>query len=61
MPSINVLYGSPPTDEPGDLIAQVPNQPSPDSVLDKFLAAAGGAQRLAALHELYREGHLHGL
>jgi hypothetical protein len=34
MPSINVLYGSPPPDEPGDLVTQVPNQPSPESVLD---------------------------
>jgi hypothetical protein len=56
MPSINVLYGSPPPDEPGDLIAQVPNQPSPESVLDKFIAAAGGAQRLAALTSFTAKG-----
>ena len=56
MPSINVLYGSPPPDEPGDLIAQVPNQPSPESVLDKFLAAAGGAQRLAAFTSFTAKG-----
>ncbi len=47
---------SPPPDEPGDLIAQVPNQPSPESVLDKFIAAAGGAQRLAALTSFTAKG-----
>jgi len=55
-PSINVLYGSPPPDEPGDLFEQVPNQPSPDAVLDKFLAAAGGAQRLAAFTSFTAKG-----
>ena len=56
MPSINVLYGSPPLDEPGDLITQMPNQPSPESVLDKFLAAVGGPQRLAALTSFAAKG-----
>jgi photosynthetic reaction center cytochrome c subunit len=55
-PSINVLYGSPPPDEPGDPFEQVPNQPSPDSVLDKFLAAVGGAQRLAAFTSFTAKG-----
>jgi photosynthetic reaction center cytochrome c subunit len=55
-PSINVLYGSPPPDEPGDLITPVPNQPSPDAVLDKFLAAVGGAQRLAAFTSFTAKG-----
>jgi hypothetical protein len=56
MPSINTLYGSPPPDEPGDLIAQAPNQPTPDEVLDRFLAAAGGAQRLAAFTSFTAKG-----
>jgi hypothetical protein len=56
MPSINLLYGSPPLDEPGDLITQMPNQPSPESVLDKFIAAVGGAQRLAAFTSFAAKG-----
>jgi hypothetical protein len=55
-PSINLLYGSPPPDEPGDPFQQMPGQPSPDSVLDKYLAAVGGAQRLAAFTSFTAKG-----
>ena len=56
MPSINGLYGAPPPDEPGDLVEQAPNQPTPEAVLDKFLAAVGGAQRLAAFTSFAAKG-----
>jgi hypothetical protein len=46
MPSIALLYGTPPPDEPGEPFAQAPGQPSPDQVLDKYLQALGGADRL---------------
>lgn len=49
MPSINRLYGTPPADEPGDPIEQAAGQPPPDQVLDKYLAALGTPERLAAL------------
>jgi hypothetical protein len=55
-PSINGLYGSPPPDEPGDPFEQVAGQPSPDAVLDKYLAAVGGAQRLAAFTSFTAKG-----
>jgi hypothetical protein len=55
-PSINNLYGAPPPDEPGDLFEQVAGQPSPDSILDKYLAAVGGAQRLAAFTSFTAKG-----
>lgn len=48
MPSINQLYGTPPPEEPGDPITQAPGQPSPDSVIDKYIAAVGGAEKAAA-------------
>jgi len=48
MPSIDQLYGTPPPEEPGDLFAQAPNQPTADSIIDKFIAAVGGAQKVAA-------------
>ena len=56
MPSINALYGEPPPDEPGDPFEQAAGQPSPDQVLDKYLAAVGGAQRLAGLTSFAAKG-----
>jgi hypothetical protein len=55
-PSINGLYGSPPPDEPGDPIQQAQGQPSPDTVIDKFITAVGGTQRLAALTSFTAKG-----
>ena len=48
MPSINALYGSPPPEEPGDPITQAQGQPTAESIIDKFIAAVGGAQKVAA-------------
>jgi photosynthetic reaction center cytochrome c subunit len=48
MPSIDQLYGTPPPDEPGDPLTQAPGQPSADSIIDKYIAAVGGAQKVAA-------------
>jgi hypothetical protein len=56
MPSINRLYGAPPLDEPGDPFEQVKGQPTPEQVLDKYLAAVGGAQRLAAFTSFTAKG-----
>ena len=56
MPSINALYGEPPPDEPGDPFEQAAGQPSADQVLDKYLAALGGVQRLAGLTSFAAKG-----
>ena len=48
MPSINLLYGTPPPDEPGDPVVQAQGQPGAESIIDKYIAAIGGAQRAAA-------------
>ena len=56
MPSINRLYSSPPPDEPGDPIEQAAGQPPPDQILDKYLAALGTPQNLAALTSLSAKG-----
>jgi len=45
---LNVLYGEPPPN-PSYVIGQAPTAPKADEVLDKYLAALGGAQRLGAL------------
>jgi hypothetical protein len=56
MPSLALLYGAPPPDEPGDPFQQAPGQPTADSVLDKFVAALGGSQRLAGLSGVAAKG-----
>ena len=56
MPSLNALYSEPPPDEPGDPVEQVTGQPSADQVLDRFIAAIGGPQRVAALTSLSAKG-----
>ena len=47
-PDLTLFYGPPPPD-PNDVIQQGPLSPAPDAVLDKYLQAVGGEQRLAAL------------
>jgi hypothetical protein len=60
MPSLALLYGAPPPDEPGDPFQQAPGQPTADQVLDKFVAAVGGAQRLSALSGIVAKGSFKG-
>jgi photosynthetic reaction center cytochrome c subunit len=48
-PNLATLYGSLPPDDPVDVIQQARLAPPADEVLDKYIAAVGGAQRLAAL------------
>ena len=47
-PTFTTIYGEP-TLLPDDVIARDPSLPSPESILDKFIQASGGAQRLAGL------------
>ena len=56
MPSLDLLYSSPPPEEPGDPIVQAPGQPTPDQIFDKYIQASGGAQRTAALTSLTAKG-----
>ncbi len=57
MPSLDLLYSSPPPDEPGDPIPQAPGQPPADQILDKYLRALGGPQRVAALTSFTAKGN----
>ena len=54
-PAIEVIYSSP-TLEPDDIITQLPGLPSPESILDKYIQASGGAQRLAGLTSFVGRG-----
>jgi len=56
MPSLDLLYSSPPADEPGNPIQQAPNQPTADQILDKYLQAIGGPERVAALTSFTAQG-----
>jgi photosynthetic reaction center cytochrome c subunit len=46
--TLDKLYGSP-NDEKDDFVAQGPGEPKGAEVLDKYVAALGGAQKLAAI------------
>lgn len=59
-PSLALLYGTPPPDEPGEPIAQAPGQPTADRVLDKYIQAVGGAQKLGAVSTLVARGSYRG-
>jgi photosynthetic reaction center cytochrome c subunit len=56
MPSLALLYGTPLPDEPGDPVEQAPGQPSASQVLDKYIRALGGAERVASLTSLMAKG-----
>jgi hypothetical protein len=53
--ALDTLYG-PPNEEREDVIPAVPDRPSADSTLDKYIQALGGAQRLAALTSFVATG-----
>jgi photosynthetic reaction center cytochrome c subunit len=56
-PSLADLYGPvPPDDTPDAMQAAAPKGPSPDQVLDRYLAAIGGAQKIAALASFTAKG-----
>ncbi len=47
-PTMDIIYGTP-TVEPDDVFATIPGMPAPESILDRYIQALGGAERLAAL------------
>ncbi len=60
MPSLALLYGTPPPDEPGEPFEQAPGQPPADRVLDQYIQAVGGAGRLANLASFVGKGSYRG-
>src|SRR5437870_3641321 len=53
-PNLATLYNQ--SDDPDDVIVQAPNAPSADSILDKYIQAIGGAQRLNNLTSFAARG-----
>ena len=55
-PSLDVVYGEPIYWAPDDLFQQAPGAPKPDQVLDKYIQAVGGAERLSRLTSYVGKG-----
>ena len=62
-PSLAEQYGTPPPDDPDELeIPEAPSTtaPKPDQILDKYIQALGGAQRLASITSVVGKGNYEG-
>lgn len=53
-PNLTTLYNMP--EEPDDVVVQAPGAPSADQILDKYIQALGGAQRLSTLRSFTAKG-----
>lgn len=61
IPSLAVQYASNPVLEaPYEILTPTPGSPSPDAVLDRYIAAVGGAARLEEVTSLTAEGMYEG-
>ena len=58
IPTLEGIYDPPPLPQP-DVITQGPASPTADQILDKYLQALGGAQRLAGLTSFVAKGTVH--
>jgi outer membrane lipoprotein-sorting protein len=58
-PNLAEIYGTPPPPDPVE-IQQVPNAPVADQLLDKYLQARGGGQRLAGFTSFVGKGTYQG-
>jgi photosynthetic reaction center cytochrome c subunit len=54
-PTLATIYGTP-TIEPDDVVTQFPGADPPEMILDRFIQASGGAQRLAAMTSISAKG-----
>ena len=55
-PNLDTIYGNPPEEESDDFVPQASGAPSADSILDKYIQALGGAQRLAGITSFAGKG-----
>jgi len=49
IPQLALQYGEPKEEEPNQFTSQDPNSPSPDQILDRYIQAIGGAERVGAI------------
>lgn len=55
-PNLEALYDTPAVDDPRDIVEPSANAPSADTVLNKYLAAVGGAAKAASLTSFTARG-----
>jgi photosynthetic reaction center cytochrome c subunit len=55
-PNLDAIYGHPPEEEEDDIVVQDPKAPTAEQILDKYIQARGGAQRLAGLTSYIAKG-----
>jgi hypothetical protein len=55
-PNLAEQYGTPPPEEPDTIDAQAAGQPAPEQILDKYLQAVGGVQRLTGITSFVAKG-----
>ena len=59
-PILAEQYGTPPPEDPEEIAQQAARGPSPDQVLDKYVQALGGAQKLATFTSFVAKGTYQG-
>jgi photosynthetic reaction center cytochrome c subunit len=55
-PNLTEMYSAPAPQEPEQVLKQAPGAPSADPILDKYIQALGGAQKLAGMASLVAKG-----
>jgi hypothetical protein len=58
--SLAALYGAANLDEPDDVVASAPGTPAADPILDRYIMAIGGTERLAKLTSFTAKGTYQG-
>ena len=61
VPTIAGIYNTPPPDEPDEIVKDAPNAPAAAQILDKYIQALGGAQRVGALTSMAEKGTYRGI
>src|SRR5438105_10252820 len=56
LPNLDLQYGDPPPVDPDQVTITNPGAPTADQILDKYLQALGGAQRVAAITSITGKG-----
>ena len=56
LPSLDLQYGDPPPVDPDQITRATPGAPTADQILDKYLQALGGAQRVAGITSITGKG-----
>jgi photosynthetic reaction center cytochrome c subunit len=56
LPNLDLQYGEPPPVDPDQITRSTPGGPTSDQILDKYLQALGGAQRVAGITSITGKG-----